>query len=250
MSAGESGHERFEELAVGHVLGGLGSDEAATFRSHLIGCRDCRLRVAELRDIAAGLAQAEREERRLAATKLEVARRQAAEEQERGWWARAAWPVALTVSVVAALLSMALLFWNYYLRSNNAELLRVTQEQEKVLETLAGGQLLDAELAAGVRGLVAVSPSGIAIDLTGLPQAQPGEELVVWLLGTDGVVWQQSFPATRGRLPLARPVDGARWLVVSLEAKPAGERPAGRVLVRADLGSAAADPDQPSMRGS
>jgi anti-sigma factor RsiW len=68
-------HRRFEHLAVGHVLGGLDPVDAAEFRVHLTGCRDCRRRVAELRAIATDMAAAEREERAASRLQTEVARR-------------------------------------------------------------------------------------------------------------------------------------------------------------------------------
>ena len=60
-------HDRYERMAVGHVLGGLDEVDAAAFRAHLLECADCRKRVNELRGIASDLARTEREERRAAA---------------------------------------------------------------------------------------------------------------------------------------------------------------------------------------
>lgn len=69
-------HRDYEDLAVKHVMGGLGSVEASTFRSHLMDCEECRARVGELRTIANDLAAVERDERReRAASQVETKRR-------------------------------------------------------------------------------------------------------------------------------------------------------------------------------
>ena len=68
-------HQRYERMAVGHVLGGLDEVDAAAFRAHLVGCRDCRKRVNELRDIASDLATAAREERAAVRSAIEVEKR-------------------------------------------------------------------------------------------------------------------------------------------------------------------------------
>lgn len=236
------GHERFEELAVGHVLGGLATGDAALFRSHLLECRDCRMRVAELRDIAADLAQAEREERRRAATKTEVARRQQsdASDPRPRWWRPSVLVPAILLLGVAPLLGV--LVWNYHLRQNNLELLEATGQREQVVEALASGELVSTELSGDVRGLVAVTDDGgVAINLVGIPE-RAGEQVFVWLVGEDGPVWREPVVPSAGRLALFMQRRGAPWMVVSLETQPAGDRPGGRVLARAMLRSATPRP--------
>lgn len=240
------GHGRFEELAVGHVLGGLPTREAAVFRSHLLECRECRRHVAELRDIAADLAQAEREERRRAATKIEVARRQGPEDDdvEPPWWRG---PIVMaTAGVLVVVLLLGLLVWNYHLRQGNRELLTTTTEREQVIETLAGGELVDVDLYKGVRGVVAVTGDGVAVSLVGIPEVA-GEQVVVWLLDDDdGAVWRHPVTPSAGRLALHERRRGADWLVVSQQAGPLGEGPTGDVLTRAKLTEFAATSAPPA----
>jgi anti-sigma factor RsiW len=70
-----NGHERYDGLALDHVLGGLSGRAASEFRSHLASCGACRSRVDELRGIAAELGEIERDERSRARLQTEVARR-------------------------------------------------------------------------------------------------------------------------------------------------------------------------------
>lgn len=235
----DAGHDHFEELAVGHVLGGLPSDDAARFRSHLTGCRDCRARVAELRDIASDLAAAEREERARARVKTEVARR---DDDEPGLGP--AWSVSSrALSVVAALALLAVLglaFWNFHLRDQNERLLAVTEAREAILEGLATGSPVPATLTGSVTGQVVADGTHVTVDLAGLPQLAADQRLVVWLLGdapTDHY-WRTygADELPEGRLALHDPHRGRERLVVTVEAadRAPGE-PEGRELVDADL---------------
>lgn len=223
---------------MGHVLGGLANDEAASFRAHLLECRDCRLRVAELRNIAASLAETEREERRRAAIKTETVRQNGGESAEGSRWSRLGPHLLRWGGILAAVLAGVLMVWNYHLRENNRELLRVTDNREQVLSTLARGQLVRTDLADGVTGLVGVSPGGVAVDLAGIGGLAGDERVVVWLLDEGGAVWKRAFTEAQlpdGRLALFHGTEGVRWLLVSVEGIPVGDRPAGRILVRADL---------------
>jgi hypothetical protein len=234
-------HDRFDELAVGHVLGGLPSSAAAEFRSHLTGCRDCRARVAELRDIASDLAAAERDERSHERVKTEVARRNAADPLHGRAWEVSVRVLAGTL-VVAVLGVLGLAFWNFHLRDQNAELLRVARTREAVLDGLATGDRVPTELSAGVSGRVVTDADDVTIDLVGLPALGADEQLVVWLLGdvpTDHY-WVRFAPdrIADGRLAFRDPHRGAGTLVVSVEGAEPGNAPSGRQLVRAELSAA------------
>lgn len=237
-------HARYETLAVGHVLGGLAEDEAATFRRHLVSCGSCKMRVAELRDIAEDLAAAEREERALASTATKVARRdddedEAAEEARRGW--QAPEPRLLLLGA-AALLLVALIaigFWNLHLRSNNQALIEATTAREAVLSSLGSGDVLEADLATGIEGVVVLDGKHVAFSLSGLPTLQPGQTLMVWLLEDDRGPGQQQPLGNQhlsdGRFAHRYEHHGAKTLVLSVESGTQSERPAGRVLVEVDL---------------
>lgn len=184
-----SDHQRYEQLAVGHVLGGLDPVDQAEFRSHLLGCRDCRIRVAELRDIASSLEAAEREERAATRVKMETARRD--DDAESGADDRASWRVSVShrfalAAGVATLVLIGLLLWNFHLRDVNRTMLSTTEAREAVLTVLAAGTPVEVDGAPGVSGIAAVDGDVVALDLAGLPHPRPDEWLAIWFLGDDG----------------------------------------------------------------
>jgi anti-sigma-K factor RskA len=234
-------HERYEQLAVGHVLGGLDAADAAEFRSHLLGCRDCRLRVAELRDIAADLAAAERDERAQAQVRTEVERRvvDADEELAEPRPSRIGIRHVTVASVLVVLLAAAMAFWNLHLRTVSNTYAQVAEYRADTLRELASGVPVTAELADGVQGLVVVDGDEVAFTIEGLPELADDERIVVWLTGTeDGTV-----PALRvhafqlGTGVLAGHLDdqGAEEIVITRQRGAPTDEPAGEVVARADL---------------
>jgi hypothetical protein len=233
-------HERYEELAVGHVLGGLDVADAAEFRTHLVACRDCRLRVAELRDIAADLAAAERDERSQAQVRTEVARRAEddAVPDTRGVGRigpRQVSAAALVVLVIA----VGVGFWNLHLRTSVAEYRRVADHRGQTLDVLATGASVPTSFTGRVGGTVVRDDERVAFNLSGLPATEVGQRIVVWLLGTaEGAEARLIVPGPQlqsGTLAGTIEIDGATELVVSQELPGLGAGPEGEVLVRADL---------------
>lgn len=232
-----AGHRHFEELAVGHVLGGLEHDDAARFRTHLTGCRECRARVAELRDIASDLKAAERDELSRAQVKTEVARRDTDDDPLEPSWVVPTRTVSVVV-VTAVLVAVALAFWNFHLRDQNARLLEVTLAREAILDGLATGRPVPTELSGAVTGHVVADATDVTVDLAGLPDVTGDDRLVVWLLGEDATdhYWRRYGPGelTDGRLAFRDPHRDALRLVVTVE-DDLGDEPAGRELVAAEL---------------
>jgi anti-sigma-K factor RskA len=238
-------HERYEQLAVGHVLGGLDAADAAEFRTHLLGCRDCRLRVAELRDIAADLAAAERDERAQAQVRTEVARRVEDDEELADPTPQRIGVRHVTIAtVVVVVLAAAMAFWNLHLRTASATYAHVAEYRGDTLRELATGIPVEVDLADGVDGLVVVDGDDIAFTLDGLPALLDDERLVVWLIGTD----EGSVPALRihafqlgsGVLAGHLADRGAAELVITRQHGAATDEPAGETVARADLGQARA----------
>jgi anti-sigma factor RsiW len=170
-------HERYEALAVGHVLGGLPPAAAADFRHHLTGCRDCRLRVAELRSIADDLAAAEREERAEARVRTEVAQ-QTTEGHDGDVDPRGP---ALTSrhlglgALVIILVATGLAFWNLHLRTQVATLTGVAEQQDDTLTGLADGIPVVTEFPGDGRGVVVADGQQVAFSLPGLEPLAGGE---------------------------------------------------------------------------
>ena len=234
-------HEQFEALAVGHVLGGLDDADAVAFRSHLQGCRECRSRVAELRDIAADLAQIEQDERARRPLRTQLPARvepgeddpSSGGEEPRGVGVRHVTAAALLVLVLAA----ATAFWNFHLRTVVAAAGTVVEQQEESLTGLAEGVPVQADLAAGVNGLVVVGDDRVAFVLTGMPPLGDGERLLATLEGGSLVrpqVIRVAAPGGRdpGVFSAASPVRGASRLVVTRE----GGEGSPETLLQAEIG--------------
>jgi anti-sigma-K factor RskA len=233
-------HERYEQLAVGHVLGGLEAADAAEFRTHLLGCRDCRLRVAELRDIAADLAAAERDERAQAQVRTEVAREVTDDEELSDPAPQRIGVRHVTVATIVVLaLAGAMAFWNLHLRTASSTYAQVAEYRGDTLRELASGVPVEVEFAEGVEGLVVVDGDEVAFTLDGLPALRDDERLVVWLAGTD----DGAVPALRihafqlGSGVLAGHLEdrGADELVITRQRGAPTDEPAGDVVAQADL---------------
>jgi anti-sigma-K factor RskA len=238
-------HERYEQLAVGHVLGGLDAADAAEFRTHLLGCRDCRLRVAELRDIAADLAAAERDERAQAQVRTEVARRVEDDEEPGDSRPQRIGVRHVTIAtVVVVLMAAAMAFWNLHLRTASSTYASVAEYRGDTLRELASGVPVDVELADGVEGIVVVDGDDVAFTLDGLPELRDDERLVVWLTGTDGgsvaALRIHAFQLGAGVLAGHLADRDADELVITRQRGPATDEPAGETVARADLGQATA----------
>ena len=174
-------HEQFEALAVRHVLGGLDAADSIAFRSHLQGCQVCRSRVAELRGIAASLAEVEEDERSRRSLRTELPPQTERCEDEpppehepQGLDVRHVMVGALLVLALA----VATAFWNFHLRTVIATAALAADEREETLAGLAEGMPVQADVAAGLQGLVVVGDDHAAFVLGGLGPLGDGERLV------------------------------------------------------------------------
>lgn len=176
------GHGRYEELAVGHVLGGLSAEQSADFRSHLHTCPQCRSRVAELHGIADDLAAAARDERARTPVRTEVTRRADPEQPPPRPPRLGVGHVTAAVVVVLAL-ATAMAFWNLHLRSAASTYLGVAEAQGEALARLATGVELSPDLASGVQGRVVTDGAAVTLTLAGVEELEDGERLVAWFDG-------------------------------------------------------------------
>ncbi len=245
----DSGHEHFQQLAVGHVLGGLTPEDAAQFRSHLLGCRDCRARVAELRGIASDLERAERDERARAVVQTEVA--EPADEGDAPSTRRSPGTAPSRVGVrhvtVAALvvlvLAGAMAFWNLHLRSSTAMLSTVAEQHAQTLEVLATGLAVEVEAEHPVRGVAAIDGDHVAVTLAGVAQPEEGERVVAWLHDEEGVtaVAELRTRAAEGSVAVVLEDQDADRLELTLERGELGEEPEGDSLAHVGLREPAGD---------
>lgn len=169
-------HARFEQLALSHVLGGLGRDDADDFRSHLRSCASCRARVAELRGISSSLDAAAREERRRSSDAPPERRDPAPQ----GPSPRR--PGGLAVLLIAGVLVAGFAFWNLHLRTSVDAYRAVAEDRSAILQDLAVGTLVDAPDLAPVGARVAVAGARIVIVIADGGPLGSDERLVAWPL--------------------------------------------------------------------
>lgn len=234
----QAGHERFDGLALDHVLGELSGRRASAFRSHLGTCGDCRSRVAELRGIAADLGEIERDERSRARLRTEVARRDDLEHAQATPTRRLTIGHVTLAAIVVLLLAAGIAFWNLHLRTQVDAYASVVSSQSDALRDLATGVEVDVRLRDGVSGRFVATDDRVAFSLAGL-QLRPREMAAVWVTDDDGeVALSQAIPGdllTRGGY--AGVVDRAEVATITItrEDGQPGAAPAGRELASTDL---------------
>lgn len=233
-------HARFEELAVGHVLGGLPAADAAAFRDHLGGCRTCRSRVAELRGIADDLAAAERDERARAVVRTEVPRRADEEEPDTGLATGRIGLRQVTFAVViVALLATAMGFWNLHLRTASATYYTAAEARGETLKTLAEGTPTEVETAGPVTAYAALDGDTIAVTIGGLAPLDGETWLVAWFQEADGQrALRLAAPGglDDGAVSFRDVVGSATEIVVTREPQQGSAVPSAPPVVRIPLG--------------
>lgn len=204
-------HQRYERLAVGHVVGGLDEVDAARFRSHLVSCRDCRSRVAELRSIASDLVATEREERAARSTTgdTEVAERveEEAPPTQRDVAPVSSWPWRVLAIGLVPLILLTVLAWAVFVRAENDLLRAAVETQSRALELLASGDQLDLEAEDGVGGVAAATSEQVVVDLVDIPPVGPNELVVTVLRDGAGAVVAEGTSYVASELEAGRLLD-------------------------------------------
>jgi hypothetical protein len=234
-------HERFEALAVAHVVGGLGRGDAGTFRQHLRTCADCRSRILELRSIADELSAVARDARRRPEGPVPGRRVRTGPDEDatipRLPWSRTAMIVVLALTVVG------LAFWNLHLREAAAAYFAEADERGRVLEVLARGEAIDLTVIADARGRAARDGDTVAIVVPGLGPLTADERLVLWTAaptqGEDQTPWRATLlavgPAARVDVVELVRLEGATRIVVTVERGVVPSVPGADVVIAADL---------------
>ena len=245
----DADHQLFAELAVGHVLGGLSESDQRRFQSHLRGCPDCRTRVAELRDIADELAEAELDERSRSPVRTEVVSDDSDAEVATSSGATRTRGIGVgqvtLAAVIVLFIAVGVLFWNLHLRTSVAGYEQLLDAQSEALLVIAGGTPLPAEYADGVTGVVATDGELLAFTIAGF-EAGAGQVVSVWTVDVAGesaeVARAPADLVRRGGLATVIEFDGVDELLVTLEHTTPGTRPEGEVLLRSAPGADAGTP--------
>lgn len=242
MGDDQEPHERYDGLALDHVLGGLSGRAASEFRSHLATCGDCRSRVAELRGIAAELGEIERDERSRARLQTEVARRDGSEHEPAEPTRRLTVGHVTAAAVVVLLLAVGVAFWNLHLRTVVGAYESVVTSQSDALRDLASGVPLEADLAEGLAGRLVATDERLAFTLAGL-DTSTDDVVAVWATDEDGDTGlATAAPAELlegGTYAGVIDRDGVVAVTITREAGSPGIAPVGPELARSDLEPAA-----------
>lgn len=236
-------HERYERLVVGHVLDDLVAPDAALFRSHLMGCADCRARVAELRGIEAQLAEVEAAERERAQVRTQVPGRVVAPDTQIAVGSgRITIRHVTAATILVALLATAMGFWNLHLRTLAETYLTVAEARGETLAGLADGAPLALDLSSGVTGVAATHGTEVSLALSQLAPLASDERLIAWWLDGTASIVPPVLLAGPGRgdqdtTAIAVTIEdpGAGVLVVTRERGAPGRQPAGVQVLRAEL---------------
>jgi len=176
-------HARFEQLALSHVLGGLGRGDSDAFRDHLRACEACRARVAELRGISSSLDAAAREERRRSRDEPPPRRERPEEQPQPGRDLSRLWRISLVM-----ILLMGVGFWNLHLRTTAGTYFAIAEERAAILRDLAAGELLEDPTLGTVDARIALTQTRVVLLLTDAGPLGSDERLVAWLLPMDSAV--------------------------------------------------------------
>jgi anti-sigma-K factor RskA len=215
-------HIRDEELEL-YALGGLPDEEAAALKSHLAGCGECAMKLAQSRGSAALLSFAAEQEQPAGTIKAELmARVRANRERDEQY----AWPlqtkepaaekpgdnvtpanaktnawwnwVMIPTAVALALVSLALSWQNRKVsqalekqRQAMQALLHDREETEKLVGVFAASDTLTVKLApaAGTIGAGVVKYNGrmgMVVYSAQLPAAPGGKSYQMWLVPASG----------------------------------------------------------------
>lgn len=234
-------HDRWESLAVSHVLGGLDQARASEFRRHLVGCPQCKAQVAELRELAGSLEDAARDERAVLALRTRALREVDEDTEEQGPAPRTT-PrrivVALLVIGVAVLLLAA---HNVHLRVQETALEDLADRQHATLEGLGSGLVMDTTFPEGASGVVVADGDRVAWSITDLPVPATDQRVVVWLAEPEAdrrVAVHTADTMPDGTISGVETERGAESLLVTLEPIDGSRltnQPSDDVLAEADL---------------
>jgi hypothetical protein len=245
---GRNAHQRYEEMAVAHVLGGLDQSDGVIFRTHLVDCSNCRARVGELRALAHDLADVERDERRVRATKaVETKRRERGEDGVPDEPPEALFrPRLMTVIGIAAILALAA--WNFTLRGTVERFGREIDRRvdaAAALEFGTAGEVL--EVARGVRGQAKTDRGSLVLLVDGLSD---GQVYGLYLLDSaDKPVFWTAVTPREGRLfSLVDFPEGSERVLLTQSENPPGAEPDGETVFSASL--IPAIPPNPSVSPS
>ena len=198
MTARETSHELYEQLAVGHALSALEPEDELVFLGHLPGCAACAGALGEHFDTLAHLAYGVASEAPPLSV-LEGIRAGVAESGRSGSFPAPApmsldearsrrqtrtvrWSTAVVGAAASVVMVVALVLANENLKSHNRD---VTTNAAKLQQTVAsllvdGSRKIDLTGASGQKGVVVVNGDSVSLVMQGLPVNDHNSIYVLW----------------------------------------------------------------------
>lgn len=201
-------HEKWEELAVGHVLSALEPEDDERFTRHLRGCAACERTITEMTSVASHLAYAAEPADPPAGLKDSILAAVAMSERPPAPGQRGAvralpdlprlaqiraerhvpaWTRLLSAAAGVVLVA-GLAIWNVNLRSNVELSQRTVARMERVQDLAADPTTVRVPMnsGSGAGGTALVRGTDVVLLVDGLPRNEPSSIYVIWYQDTTG----------------------------------------------------------------
>jgi anti-sigma-K factor RskA len=219
------------DYTAAYALDALDANEAREYEEHLATCEQCREQLGQLSGAAGALAFAVESPAPPEALRSRIIEAARAERPNvvplRPRWL----PGIYVVSAVAAVAAIALGIWAVSL---SRSLDRERSARQQITNPTAGPTMSVVRVSGQASGTLLVAPSGNAtLIVSELPAAPKGKIYEAWVIQNNKPVRAGTFPGGGNTLiiPLDSRVPKGAVVAVTLEQKPGGDAPTGKILL-------------------
>ncbi|MFL5938558.1 MAG: anti-sigma factor domain-containing protein [Gaiellaceae bacterium] len=219
------------DYTAAYALDALDREESARYEEHLATCAECQEQLAQLSGAAGALAfavESPAPPAELRSRILDAAR----EERPNVKPLRPRWvPAAYTIAAVAAVAAIGLGIWAVDL---SRSLDRERTARQRIEKTIGSPTAAVVRVTGQRSGTLLVAPSGNAtLIVSQLPAAPKGRIYEAWVIKNNMPVRAGTFPGGGDTIiiPLDRRVPRGAIVAVTLEPKPGGAAPSGKVVL-------------------
>jgi hypothetical protein len=219
------------DYTAAYALDALSRDECARYEEHLATCERCQAELPELSFAAASLAFAAPAPAPPADLRSRIVDAARAERPNvvplRSRWSQS----ATAVAAIAAVAAIGLGIWSVHLsRSLDNE----RSAKQRITSVLTTPTASVVRVTGQMPGTLLVTPSGNAtLIVSQLPEAPKGKIYEAWVIKGNKPVRAGTFPGGGNTviIPLDRRVPKGAIVAVTLEPKPGGDAPTGKILL-------------------
>ncbi len=219
------------DYTAAYALDALDREESARYEEHLATCAECQQQLAQLSGAAGALAFAVESPApppELRSRILDAAR----EERPNVRPLRPRWlPVAYTVAGVAAVAAIGLGIWSVDL---SRSLDRERSARQGLEKAIASPTAAVVRVSGQRSGTLLVAPNGNGtLIVSQLPAAPKGRIYEAWVIKNNMPVRAGTFPGGGNTIiiPLDRRVPHGAIVAVTVERKPGGDAPQGKIVL-------------------